>query len=68
MTAKWGGSDRVGVWQFVERHVGIGVVIGVIGHVPREQFDHFVRQCRARVFEHIGDLRAASVLGQKIQT
>ena len=57
----------VQVGQLVEWHRRIGVVLGVVGHVPGKLADNPAREGRARVREHVRHKRAASVFGQEIE-
>src|SRR5436190_9688651 len=58
--------DRMEGRELVKGHDWIGVMLGVIGHVPGEEAHQTGREGRAGVFEHIGDMRTACMFGEKI--
>ena len=51
--------------QLMERHRRQRVVLGMKGHIPCYQPHQLRRESRARVLEHVFDMRAIRVLGEE---
>src|SRR6266542_2441687 len=59
-------DDLVETRQMVKGNGGIGMVLGVVWHVPRDEAHEPGGEGGAGIFEHVGDMRAARMLGQEI--
>src|SRR5690349_24496046 len=53
--------------QLVEGNARIGVVLGMIGHIPGELADQKVGEGGPAVFKHVRNIGAAAMLGQQIE-
>ena len=61
------GRARCGRAGVRERGSGHMRVLGVVGHVPREETDQGVRVYGARVLQHVRGHRTARVLGNEVE-
>src|SRR4029078_11986800 len=60
-------DQRMELRQPVERHSRIGMMLGVVGHVPGELAHEPCRRRGPAVLEHIGDEGAAPMFGEEIK-